>query len=63
MNQLCEIVRAIDDAKINITLIEWNGVELNIETTEPDKTSKILKEFEISNIRKQDYLIIPYQHG
>lgn len=45
MNQICEIVCAIDAAGININWIEWDGVELGIDTTNPEKTTEILKNF------------------
>ncbi|SDO16218.1 hypothetical protein SAMN04487897_10958 [Paenibacillus sp. yr247] len=48
MNQICEIVCAIDAAGINIKWIEWDGVELGIDTTNPDKTNDILKKFAIT---------------
>ncbi|WP_187273829.1 hypothetical protein [Paenibacillus sp. N3.4] len=45
MNQICEIVRAIHDAGINIKSIDWDGFELNISTTDPEKTNEILRDF------------------
>jgi hypothetical protein len=38
----------MDDAEINITWIEWNGEELSIETSGPEKTSEILRDLKIS---------------
>jgi hypothetical protein len=47
MHELKLIIKSIEEAGIDITWIVWDGESFDIDTSDPEKTSEILKNYGI----------------